>query len=130
LSQSDPRPLVLIVQSEPAIARILVLLLHELACRTLVTADIAQAHERIDEHEGELSAVIVDDHVDGGSMLIERIRGEPDLASLPVLLMGISGRPQGYPASAFMPMPFTPATFVQAFCRITGLPLPDEYSRE
>lgn len=97
--------LCLVVDDEPAILRLVALVLRDIGCDTLTAPDAESALRVI---EGEHPDVVISDIKLPGMDGIELARRIKSNAAdgTPVLLMSAFGEPRNHPADAFLAKPF------------------------
>lgn len=95
----------LIVDDEPAILRLVAVVLRDLGCHTLTATDAESALRVMEDQHPDL--VISDVKLPGmdGLELARRIKANGG-AGTPVLLMSAFGEPRSHPADAFLAKPF------------------------
>jgi CheY-like chemotaxis protein len=103
---SGIKPAVLIVDDEPAIRRIIAIVINSLGCETVIAATAEEALE-------QLAVVIprmmfVDVRLPGidGVEFVRRIKNDARLANIPVYLMSAFGEPPNHEGDGFLPKPF------------------------
>jgi two-component system chemotaxis response regulator CheY len=109
---------ILIVEDDPGTRRLLQVCLRPLPAEQLVAADGAQALELLAEHRVDL--VITDLGLPGvsGIEIVQRMRADPRLAAVPVILLSLIGDPDipqrshEAGAQAYFVKPFSPAKLV------------------
>ena len=94
----------LVIDDEPAILRLVALVLEDLGCEALTARDAESALKLIEKQE--LDFVISDVKLPGmdGLELARRIKSEEK--KKPVLLMSAFGEPRNHPADGFLAKPF------------------------
>ena len=94
----------LVIDDEPAILRLVALVLEDLGCEALTARDAESALKLIEKQE--LDFVISDVKLPGmdGLELARRIKSEEK--QKPVLLMSAFGEPRNHPADGFLAKPF------------------------
>lgn len=108
---------VLVVEDEPAIRRMVAVILRDLGCETLTAPDAESAHRVLDHTRPDV--VLSDVRLPGmtGTELCEEIRGREDLASTHVVLMSAFGEPRNHKADDFIAKPFDPDTLESKISR-------------
>lgn len=97
----------LIVEDEPAILRLVSIILKDLGCDILSAPDAESALEIVARTRPDL--IIADVRLPGmnGVQLARRVRdGGGRLSSMPVLLMSAYGEPADHGCDGFLPKPF------------------------
>ena len=96
----------LVVEDEPAILRLLNVILQDLGCDTLAALDAEAARELVERENPDV--VITDVRLPGmsGLDLAHWIKSDPQRAATPVLLMSAYGEPHGHEGDDFLPKPF------------------------
>src|SRR6266542_3332670 len=94
----------LVIDDEPAILRLVALVLEDLGCEALIARDAESALKVIEKQE--LDFVISDVKLPGmdGLELARRIKSEEK--KKPVLLMSAFSEPRNHPADGFLAKPF------------------------
>jgi CheY-like chemotaxis protein len=94
----------LVIDDEPAILRLVALVLEDLGCEALTARDAESALKVIEKQD--LDFVISDVKLPGmdGLELARRIKSEEK--QKPVLLMSAFGEPRNHPADGFLAKPF------------------------
>jgi CheY-like chemotaxis protein len=94
------------VEDEPAILRLVTIVLEEMGCQTLAVPDAETALEVLAHHIPDL--VLADVRLPGmdGIELARRLKRDPSLARTPVLLMSAYGEPADHDGDGFLPKPF------------------------
>ncbi len=97
---------VLVVDDEATILRVITYVLQYLGCQTETAVDAETALGMLKTIRPSL--VISDIKLPGidGVELTKRIKGDPSLSSTPVLLISAYGEPPRNPADGFLPKPF------------------------
>lgn len=96
----------LVVDDEPAILRLVAVVLRDLGCEALTARDGESALEVLRQQKPDF--VISDVKLPGidGVELAHRIKSERKLERKPVLLMSAFGEPRGHEGDAFLAKPF------------------------
>lgn len=96
----------LVVDDEPAILRLVAVVLRDLGCDTLTAADAEAALTLLEDQHPDV--VISDVKLPGmdGVELARRIKSNGDDGKTPVLLMSAFGEPRNHPGDAFLAKPF------------------------
>jgi DNA-binding response OmpR family regulator len=104
---------VLIVEDEPAIRRMVDLVLREMGLETISVADAETAEEVAGRQNPDF--VITDVRLPGkdGIELARSLRHQPGMASVPIILMSAYGEPAGHGATSFLRKPFDIDTLVE-----------------
>ncbi|GBD13792.1 Transcriptional regulatory protein CseB [bacterium HR24] len=99
---------ILIVEDEPAILRLVTMVVQELGLEVVAVPDAETALETMAERRPRI--VLADVRLPGmdGLELVRRIRSDPDLARVPVLLMSAYGEPMDHDGDGFLAKPFDP----------------------
>jgi len=97
---------VLVVEDDPAIRRMVSLVLEEQGYEALTAEDAEMAMELVSKHSP--SAVISDVRLSGmdGATLSRRIKSTPEFANTSVLLISAYPEPDGHAADTFLAKPF------------------------
>ena len=97
----------LIVDDEPAILRLVSIVLRDMDCDTLSAPNAEAALELL--HGGEMPDLIITDvkmpGIDGAEFT-RLVKADDRLASIPVLLMSAYGEPRGHAGDGFLAKPF------------------------
>lgn len=103
--ESEADTVVLVVDDEPAVLRIIQLVLEDLGCTVCGAADAESALVLFSERDPDL--VVTDVKLPGidGVELARRIKSASD-RDVPVLLISAYGEPPGHPGDAFLSKPF------------------------
>lgn len=106
------KPSVLVVDDEPAILRMIAVVLQQMGLEPLTTTSAEQALDFLDSAQPGL--VIADVFLPGvdGIELARRIKDCDRLSSVPVLLMSAYGQPADHQGDAFLAKPFDIDEFV------------------
>ncbi len=96
----------LVIDDEPAILRLVAVILRDLGCEALTAPDAESALEVIQRQDPDL--VISDVKLPGmdGVELAHRIKSDERLDKKPVLLMSAFGEPRKHEGDAFLAKPF------------------------
>ncbi len=96
----------LVIDDEPAILRLVAVVLRDLGCETLTARDAESALDVIETRDPDL--VISDVKLPGmdGVELAHRIKSDARLDKKPVLLMSAFGEPRKHEGDAFLAKPF------------------------
>lgn len=99
-------PTCLVVDDEPAILRLVVLVLRDLGYETLAAPDAETAAGILAFRRPDL--IITDVRLPGtdGLEFTRRIKSAPPLKSTPVLLISAYGEPASHPGDGFLAKPF------------------------
>lgn len=99
-------PTCLVVDDEPAILRLVVLVLEDLGYETLAAPDAETAAGILAFRRPDL--IITDIRLPGadGLELTRRVKGSPPLESTPVLLISAYGEPSSHEGDGFLAKPF------------------------
>ncbi len=99
-------PLCLVIEDEPSIRRLVVLVLEDLGCEALQAPDGETAVEMLNSARPDL--VLADVRLPGidGVEVTRRIKSDKGLAETPVILMSAFGEPREHAGDAFLPKPF------------------------
>jgi len=97
---------VLVVDDEPAILRIIAVILKDLGCEAHTAPDAETALDLL--RASKPDAIITDVRLPGidGVELAHRVKMDPKLASTPLLLMSAYGEPVNHKGDDFLPKPF------------------------
>jgi CheY-like chemotaxis protein len=100
------RPAVLVVDDEPAIGRIIAVLVNSLGCETVITTSAEEALEKLLSMEPRM--MFVDVRLPGidGVEFVARVRADSRLRFTPVYLMSAFGEPDEHAGDGFVPKPF------------------------
>jgi two-component system phosphate regulon response regulator PhoB len=111
LTQAKP-PSVLVVDDEPAILRMIAVVLRQMGLEPWTTTSAEQALAFLDSARPDL--VIADVFLPGldGLELTRRIKAKEELASVPVLLISAYGQPANHEGDGFLAKPFDIDEFV------------------
>lgn len=101
----DAMPSLLVVDDEPAILRMVTVVLQDSGWDVAAVHDAEQALEVLQRSRPDV--ILSDVRLPGmdGVQLAEHVKSEPELASTPVLLMS-AGRVPPHRADGFLPKPF------------------------
>lgn len=96
----------LVVEDEPAILRLLTMILEDLECETLAAPDAETALDILENTQPDV--IIVDIRLPGmdGLQLARRIRTHPKMGETPILLTSAYGEPPGHDGNDFLAKPF------------------------
>jgi CheY-like chemotaxis protein len=96
----------LVIDDEPAILRLVAVILEDLGCEALTAPD-AESGLKVMEKKGP-DFVISDVKLPGmdGLELARRIKSDDKLEKTPVLLMSAFGEPRNHPGDGFLAKPF------------------------
>jgi DNA-binding response OmpR family regulator len=99
---------VLVVEDEPAIRRMVAVLLRGLGCETFTAPDAESANNLLERTHPDV--VLADVRLPGkdGTALCADIRQRADMAKTHVILMSAFGEPRGHTADEFLAKPFDP----------------------
>ena len=97
---------ILVIEDEPTIQRILVLILSDQGHEVSATTDGEAGLTLLEEHRPDL--IIADVRLTGmdGVEFTRRVKSNPEYAGVPVLLMSAYGRPPVHQADRFISKPF------------------------
>ncbi|MGK2965170.1 MAG: response regulator [Tepidiformaceae bacterium] len=106
------KPLVLIVDDEPPVARLIAYALRNEGCDVVHARTLAEARQHLVDAVPTL--VVCDIRLAGesGVEFTNEIKSRPDLGDVPVVLMSVYERPRGTLADAFIAKPFDITTFL------------------
>ncbi len=98
--------LCLVVEDEPAILRLVTMVVQDLGFQVIAVSDAEAALEAIAREKPQV--VLTDVRLPGmdGVELARRIRSDPALAGVPVLLMSAYGEPPDHDGDGFLSKPF------------------------
>ncbi|HXG41546.1 MAG TPA: response regulator [Dehalococcoidia bacterium] len=98
----------LVVEDEPAILRLVSLVLQDLGLDVVVASDAETALDMVYSRRPDI--VLADVQLPGmdGIELARRLKLDPALARTPVLLMSAYGEPPDHQGDGFLPKPFNP----------------------
>lgn len=107
--------IILAVDDEPAILRLITLVLHEQDYRVLPALSAEAALELIEASGQQPDLAIVDVQLPGmnGLELVRQLQGDGH-GHIPVLLISAYGEPAGHQAEAFLSKPFDADDLVEA----------------
>jgi CheY-like chemotaxis protein len=110
----------LVVEDEPAVRRLVSIVLEELGCRVLTAPDAEAALELLATARPDL--VLADVRLPGmdGIELARRLKRAPHLARVPVLLMSACGEPPHHDGDGFLPKPFDLEQLTDFLARYLG----------
>lgn len=96
----------LIVDDEPAILRLVAMVLRELGFETLTAPDAETASQLLKSSRPDL--IVTDVRLPGisGIELAKQVKASKRLSSIPVLLMSAFGEPPAHEGDGFIPKPF------------------------
>lgn len=96
----------LVVEDEPAILRLVTVVLADMGCETLAAPDAETALKILSADCPDI--VITDVRLPGmdGVELADRIKNSEELSATPVLLMSAFGEPPNHSCEGFLPKPF------------------------
>lgn len=102
----ERRPMILVIDDEPAILRIVTLALADTGVAVITANDGESAAAFLETHKPDM--IIADVRLPGidGVEIARRVRADPALSAIPILLMSAYDEPRGHPADAFLPKPF------------------------
>ena len=106
VDQTNLSPTCLIVDDEPAILRLVSIVLRHLGCVTLAASNAEAALELLENVKPDL--IITDVRMPSldGTELARHIKENDKLAATPVLLMSAYGEPRGHRGDDFIAKPF------------------------
>ena len=115
-------PSVLLVDDEPAIRRMLSIMVKSLGLETIPAEDAENALGLLEGNVPDL--IITDVRLPGlsGDELARRVKSVPRLASVPVVLISAYQEPRGHVADAFLAKPFD----LKALSRLVDLYLAEK----
>ena len=96
----------LVVDDEPAILRLISVVLEDLGCETLAAPNAEAALELLQEMTPNLVIADVKMPGVGGAELVRVMKGNKQLAATPLLLMSAYGEPHGHSGDGFIAKPF------------------------
>ncbi|MBI2911315.1 MAG: response regulator [Chloroflexi bacterium] len=98
--------MVLVVDDEPAILRVISFVLRDMGCETYTAGDAERALDLLQSVRPDL--MIVDVKLPGmsGVDLARRVKADQGLSSVPVVLMSAYGEPIFHPGDGFLSKPF------------------------
>lgn len=110
------QPLVIAVDDEPAILRLIVLILHEMNLRVLPALSAEMALDLMGASEEVPDLAVIDIQLPGidGIALTEQLKHDDRYSSMPVLLISAFGEPGTHQADAFLPKPFDADELIRA----------------
>ena len=114
----------LVVDDEPAILRLISVVLEDLGCETLAAPNAEAALELLQEMTPNLVIADVKMPGVGGAELVRVMKGNKQLAATPLLLMSAYGEPHGYRGDGFIAKPFDIETlkgFVTPYIQRTAI---------
>ena len=102
----DKRITVLVIDDEPAILRLVSLALQDSGMGVLAAPDGETASDLLESQQPDL--IVSDVRLPGmdGLEIARRVKRNPALSTIPVLLISAFGEPQGHQADAFLAKPF------------------------
>ncbi len=108
----------MIVEDEPAIRRLVSVVLQDMGCDTLAAGDAETALRMLKTERPDV--ILTDVRLPGisGVELTQQIKADESLADTPVLLMSAYGEPNGHKGDGFLAKPFdidTLAEFVNPY---------------
>ena len=120
---TDMKRRVLIVDDEPAILRMVDLVLRQMGLETIPVPTAEAAEEAAERQAPDF--VITDVRLPGkdGVELARELRSRPGSAGLPIILMSAYGEPAGHQANSFLRKPFDIETLVE---RVSEFIRPDD----
>jgi CheY-like chemotaxis protein len=100
------KPAVLVVDDEPAISRIIAVVINSLGCETILAATAEDALARLGQVQPQM--MIVDVRLPGidGVEFVHRIRQDSRFKRTPVYLMSAFAEPSEHDGDGFLPKPF------------------------
>ena len=100
------RPAVLIVDDEPAISRIIAVVINSLGCETITALTAEDALDKLANVRPQM--MFVDVRLPGidGVEFVRRVREDGRFADTPVYLMSAFAEPRGHAGDGFLPKPF------------------------
>ncbi len=109
-----PTATCLIIEDEPAIRRLIAIVLEDAGCRALVAPDAETALRLLDTQVPDV--IIADVRLPGmdGVELASHVKASEALSATPVLLMSAYGEPAQHSADAFLPKPFDADGLIEA----------------
>jgi len=104
--EHEVSPKCLIVDDEPAILRLVSIVLRDLGCDTLAAPNAEAALELLQHEQPDLIITDVRMPSMDGSEFVRLIKNDKQLAATPVLLMSAYGEPRGHRGDDFIAKPF------------------------
>jgi CheY-like chemotaxis protein len=100
------KPSVLVVDDEPAISRIIGVVINSLGCETILAGSAEDALAKLGNVEPEM--MFVDVRLPGidGVEFVQRIRQDSRFRKTPVYLMSAFAEPSDHAGDGFLPKPF------------------------
>jgi twitching motility two-component system response regulator PilG len=100
------KPAVLVVDDEPAISRIIGVVINSLGCETIMAPTAEDALDKLGEVEPNM--MFVDVRLPGidGVEFVDRIRKDSRFRDTPVYLMSAFAEPRRHAGDGFLPKPF------------------------
>lgn len=107
------RTVCLVVEDEPTVRRLIQTILDEVDCDVVGVPDAEAAIRVMEEQRPHF--ILCDIRLPGmdGVELVRRIRQDPRLSSLPVILISAYGEPDGHSADGFVAKPFDPDVLLE-----------------
>jgi CheY-like chemotaxis protein len=96
----------LVVDDEPAILRLVAVVLRDLGCDTLTAPDAESALDLVQDAHPDIVITDVKLPRMDGLELARRIKSDDEAAETPVLLMSAFGEPRDHAGDGFLPKPF------------------------
>jgi CheY-like chemotaxis protein len=103
---ASSKPAVLVVDDEPAIGRIISVVINSLGLETVTATNAEEGLEKLGDLDP--SMMLVDVRLPGlsGVEFVDRVRGDSRYAEVPVYLMSAFEEPKGHSGDGFLPKPF------------------------
>lgn len=110
----------LIVEDEPAIRRMIDVIVRGMGFETVPAADAERAEEILEA--GPPDVVITDVKLPGkdGVELVHEMRGDPRVKDVPVIMLSAYGEPRAHEANVFIAKPFDIDVLVDAVARLAA----------
>jgi len=117
-----PRRLALVVEDEPANARLLSLLVERCGLRAEVARDGREGLEMVRAHRPDLVLLDLNLPVMRGEEVLATMRADPDLRDVPVIVVTTMDYPSddAAPGVPYIRKPYSPAEVQQVICEILG----------
>lgn len=103
---SPAKPSILVIDDEPAISRIITVVINSLGCETVTAGTAEEGLEKLNSLRPDM--MFVDVRLPGidGVEFVQRVREDSRFKATPVYLMSAFGEPATHPGDGFLPKPF------------------------
>jgi CheY-like chemotaxis protein len=100
------KPAVLIVDDEPAIVRIISVVINSLGCEAVTALTAEDALDKLDSRQPRMMLVDVKLPGINGVEFVQRVREDERFRATPIYLMSAYAEPAQHAADGFLPKPF------------------------